>query len=201
MEELDNSQASADPIEQFAAWYELALASNLPEPDAMAIATAPADGRPSCRMVLLKGYDARGFTFFSSYESRKGVELAENPQAAVVLFWPELRRQIRIEGHVAKLSVEESDLYFGTRPRGSQIAALASRQSTVLPSRGALEERVSDLERELAGRDVPRPPYWGGYRLVPTAIEFWQGRPNRLHDRLQYRRQDDGTWVLERLSP
>lgn len=193
--------ADLDPIEQFGTWFEDAIDAGLSQPNAMTMATSTPAGRPSARMVLLKEYDARGFVFFSNYESRKGIELAENPQAALVLFWSELHRQIRIEGRVEMLSGDDSDVYFSSRERGSQIAARASAQSGVLPDRTVLDDRVRALEKEYNGREVPRPVFWGGYRVVPRVIEFWQGRPNRLHDRLRYSRLDGGAWVMERLSP
>lgn len=201
MDDLTEDTANPDPFEQFARWFEQALAANLPEPNAMTLATATPDGIPSARMVLLKGRDARGFLFFSNYESRKGVELAENPRAALILFWPELRRQVRIEGAVEMVPAAESDAYFAGRPRGSQVASRASAQSAVLPDREALEARVRAIDQEFAGREIPRPDYWGGYRVAPDMIEFWQGRPDRLHDRLRYTRLVDGTWIIERLAP
>lgn len=201
MDLLLESDVSPDPIEQFASWFEHATAAGIPESNAMTLATATPDGRPAARMVLLKGYDQHGFVFFTNYNSRKGEELQHNPYAALVLFWTELRRQIRIEGQVERVSVEESDTYFASRARGSQIAASVSRQSTVLPDRDAFDRAVASLATEYADRDVPRPPNWGGYRVIPSVIEFWQGRPNRLHDRLRYGRLDDGAWLVERLSP
>ena len=167
----------------------------------MTLATATPDGRPSARMVLLKGVDARGFAFFTNYESRKGAELAANPRAALVFFWVQLERQVRVEGRVERLSAEESDAYFASRPEGSQLGAWASQQSAVLPDRGPLEARYEELRAQYEGQEVPRPTFWGGFRVVPETVEFWQGRVNRLHDRLRYRRQDDGSWVIERLSP
>jgi pyridoxamine 5'-phosphate oxidase len=152
-------------------------------------------------MVLLKGVDTRGFAFFTNYESRKGAELAVNPQAALVFFWVQLERQVRVEGRVERLTSNESDAYFATRPEGSQLGAWASQQSAVLPDRGPLEARYEELRAQYEGHEVPRPPFWGGYRVVPETVEFWQGRVNRLHDRLRYRRRGDGSWVIERLSP
>ncbi len=191
----------ADPFMQFGAWFDEVALADIREPNAMTLATATPDGRPSARMVLLKGVDARGFAFFTNYESRKGAELAANPQAALVFFWVQLERQVRVEGRVERLSTEESDEYFASRPEGSQLGAWASRQSAVLADRGLLEARYEELRAQYEGHEVPRPPFWGGYRVVPETVEFWQGRVNRLHDRLRYRRQDDGSWVIERLSP
>jgi pyridoxamine 5'-phosphate oxidase len=198
---LDEADLHPNPFEQFRRWMELALQADLPEPCAMTLATAAADGKPSARMVLLRGHDERGFVFHTNRQSRKARELAVVPWAALVLYWPELERQVRIEGSVTNLSDEESDAYFRTRPRGSQVSAWASNQSDVVPSRQHLEERVAELEREYAGREVPRPPFWGGYVLKPTMIEFWQGRPNRTHDRFRYVPAGGGEWRIERLAP
>ena len=188
-----------DPLEQFERWFEDARRA-LELPEAMTLATAAADGTPSARMVLLKGVDERGFLFFTNFESRKGRELADNPRAALVFHWAlDPRRQVLVTGHVERLAAEESDEYFRTRPRGSRLAAMASRQSTVV-NREDLDRAVAELEREHPGEDVPRPSWWGGYVLRPDTVEFWQNRPNRLHDRLRYRR-DDERWILERLSP
>ena len=200
-EALDETAAAADPFEQFGRWWREALAAEVAEPNAMTLATADERGRPSARIVLLKGFDERGFAFYTNYESRKGRELDANPRAALVLFWSELERQVRVEGDVARTTAEESDAYFASRPLGSRIGAIASRQSDVLASREPLEARVRELEARYADGDVPRPAHWGGYRLDPEAIEFWQGRSSRLHDRLRYRRSSDGLWVRERLSP
>jgi pyridoxamine 5'-phosphate oxidase len=199
---LDESAVDADPIRQFGAWFDEAVAAHLIEPNAMALATATPDGRPSVRMVLLKGVDETGFVFYTNYESRKGLELAANPRAALDFFWVELERQVRIEGWVERVAPEQSDAYFASRPRGSQLGAAASHQSTVLPSRKPLEQRLAELEAEYAGVEaIPRPEYWGGYRVVPEVMEFWQGRPNRLHDRLRYTRRANGSWSIDRLSP
>jgi pyridoxamine 5'-phosphate oxidase len=198
---LSEIDLDPDPIVQFQTWFAQALAAGLPEPNAMTLATATPDGRPSARMVLIKGLDARGFVFFSNYISRKGRELAANPYAALVFYWPELERQIRIEGRVELTSPEDSDAYFRSRPLGSQLGALASQQSAVIDGRADLERCVADLAEQYADGGVPRPPHWGGYRVIPMSIEFWQGRPSRLHDRLRYRRLEDESWLIERLSP
>lgn len=186
---------------QFRLWFEEVVATGLPEPEAMTLATATVDGRPSARMVLLKHVDPRGFVFYTNYEGRKAHELLDNPRAALVFFWQPVRRQVRIEGDVSMVSAEESDAYFSSRGRGSQLGAWASRQSSVIASRAALDRNLTDVERRFEDRDVPRPPYWGGFRVTPHTIEFWQGRVNRLHDRLVYRRTSGDQWVRERLSP
>ena len=196
---LDEGDLDRDPFRQFEAWFADA-ATRVRVPEAMAIATATSAGEPSLRMVLLKGFDEHGFVFFTGYESRKGRELAANPHAALLFYWDPLGRQVRVEGSVAKVARDESERYFHSRPRGAQIAALGSRQSTVIGGRAELDTRYAELERELDGREVPLPPQWGGLRLVPTAFEFWQHRENRLHDRLGYRREGD-RWLIERFSP
>ena len=198
---LDLSDLAADPIEQFRAGFAAALAASLHEPNAMILATAGQDGAPSARTVLLKGFDERGFVFFTNYRSRKGRELTENPRAALVFYWAELERQIRIEGAVERSSADESDAYFDSRPPGSQIGAIASAQSEVIPDRESLERRVQELTVRSTSGKLARPTHWGGYRVIPTAIEFWQGRPSRLHDRLRYRLVEGGAWIIERLSP
>ena len=197
---LSEGELDPDPIRQFHRWFEEATLSEIAEPNVMVLATASADGRPSARIVLLRGYDARGFAFFTNYESRKGRELEANPHAALVFHWHDLERQVRIEGAVARVSAEESDSYFQGRPAGSRLGAWASRQSEVIADREILGARMRALELQYADREIPRPEYWGGYRVVPTVIEFWQGRPSRLHDRLRYSRSDRG-WLIERLSP
>jgi pyridoxamine 5'-phosphate oxidase len=196
---LDVDTVARDPLEQFGKWYDDALASALREPTAMALATVDADGRPAARMVLLKGFDARGFVFYSNYESRKGRELAGRPHAGLLFYWAELERQIRIEGAVETLAAADSDEYFRTRPLGARIGAWASPQSQVI-GKTALLARVAEMGLR-HGLAPTRPPHWGGYRVVPGEFEFWQGRPNRLHDRVRYRKSADRAWVIERLAP
>jgi len=189
-----------DPVAQFAQWYERAQATVKPLPDAVALATATPAGHPSLRMVLLKGFDAHGFVFYTNFRSRKGRELARNPRAALLFYWGELERQVRIDGRVEKLMARESEEYFATRPRGSQLSAWTSPQSALVAGRGPLERRFAAFARKYPDA-VPRPPHWGGYRLVPEAFEFWQGREDRLHDRILYRRVRRGRWRIERLAP
>ncbi|MCL4211035.1 MAG: pyridoxamine 5'-phosphate oxidase [Phycisphaeraceae bacterium] len=199
---LDETEAARDPFEQFRAWIEAALMSKTPEPTAMVVATADEQGRPSARVMLLKGFDERGFTFFTNYESRKGAHLAVNPHAAMTFFWPELHRQVRIEGSVERVAREESIEYFSSRPRDSQLGAWASHQSAAIPGRHTLAARMEVMSKRFPeGTPVPTPEHWGGYRLSPTMIEFWQGRPSRLHDRLRYTRLADGSWRIDRLAP
>ena len=198
---LSESTVNPDPFAQFDAWFKEALTGDFKEPTAMALATADSGGFPSVRMVLLKNYDERGFVFFTNYDSRKGRELSQNPRASLLFWWDKLGRQIRIEGEVEKISAEESSQYFSSRPRGSQLGAWASSQSAVIAGREALENSLAEFEQKFAGQAVPRPEYWGGYRLKPRVFQFWQSRPNRLHDRLQYRKLTGGSWVMERLAP
>jgi pyridoxamine 5'-phosphate oxidase len=198
---LGEADVHANPIHQFREWFEVVLAAEVHLADAMTLATATPDGKPSARLVLLKGFDERGFVFFTNYESRKGKELTANPQAALVFHWKEVERQVRIEGLVETITVVESDSYFYSRPRESQASACVSRQSHVIPNRDDLERRCQELMEHYRGQNIPRPHSWGGYRVLPSVIEFWQGRPNRLHDRLCYLRQGDGSWRIERLSP
>lgn len=198
---LHERELDPDPLRQFHRWMQEAMAAELTEPNAMVLATVDARGRPSTRTVLLKRVDERGFSFFTNYESRKGRELAANPRAALTFPWLDLERQVNIEGTVTRLSRAESEAYFNERPRGSRLGAHASRQSAVIAGREVLEARLAEVEALHPGEAVPLPEAWGGLVLAPEAMEFWQGRPSRLHDRLRYRRQDDGTWKIERLSP
>lgn len=197
---LRRADLDADAISQFQKWFAQAMQAEIVEPNAMTLATVAADGQPSTRIVLLKGVDQRGFSFFTNYESRKGRELADNPKASLTFFWAGLERQVSVGGTVSRLSREESEAYFAVRPLGSQRGAWVSRQSTVVANREYLEKRLAEVETEF-GDKVPMPQYWGGYVLSPSSMEFWQGRPNRLHDRFRYKRQDGGAWLIERLSP
>jgi pyridoxamine 5'-phosphate oxidase len=198
---LSEGDMDADPLRQFEKWFEQALAANLAEPNAMTLATATPDGQPSARVVLLKAFDAAGFTFFTNHDSRKGQELTANPRAALLFFWSQLQRQVRIEGTVERVSEAESDAYFRSRPLGSRLGAWASQQSEVIAGRDVLEERMRELAQRFPDGEVPRPPHWGGFRVYPLTIEFWQGRPDRLHDRLRYQRVQPAGWRLERLAP
>lgn len=198
---LRKAELLTDPVAQFQRWVDDARAAKVSDWEAMTLATSSAEGRPTARVVFLRGADRRGFVFYTSYESRKGKQLAENPQAALVLHWRELERQICIEGIVSQISAEDSDEYFAGRPQQSQLGAWASEQSEPLDSAEVLEHRVDELRRRFAHGTIPRPSTWGGYRLVPHHMEFWQGRPSRLHDRFLYRLQADGTWSKQRLNP
>jgi pyridoxamine 5'-phosphate oxidase len=198
---LSETELAPDPVSQFRLWFDVALQAGIPEAHAMTLATATRDGAVSARIVLLKSFDERGFCFFTNDQSRKGKALAENPRAALVFFWQPLERQVRIEGTVSQMTDEEADDYFQTRPVLSQIGALASPQSSCIPNREFLEDHFRQLSRRYQGETIPRPEHWGGYRLAPQVVEFWQGRENRLHDRLVYRRRDDGGWGIERLAP
>jgi pyridoxamine 5'-phosphate oxidase len=197
---LREADVDPDPIVQFQRWFADSRATGDPLPEAMTLATATRIGTPSARMVLLKGVDARGFVFFTNHESQKGKDLADNPRAALVFYWAKLGRQVRVSGTVSRVTPEESDAYFRNRPLESRLSAAASPQSAVIPGRDVLEARVEELRRQYDG-DVPRPAFWGGYRVAPDSVEFWLHRENRLHDRLRYTRQDAGAWRLERLAP
>ena len=198
---LAESEVESDPIRQFRAWYDQAVAAGLAEPNAMTVATSGRDGRPSARVVLMRGFDDRGFAFFTNYDSRKGSEIEANPFACCVFFWQAMERQVRVEGAVVRVPESESDEYFAGRPRMSKLGAWVSHQSGVVAGREVLETEMKALQDRYPGDEVPRPPHWGGYRVVPDAVEFWQGRRSRLHDRLIYRRADAGGWKVERLSP
>ena len=197
---LHESDAHPNPVDQFRKWFEEALSAGLHEPNAMTLATTTPDGRPSARVVLLKGYDDRGFVFYTNYEGRKARELETNPNCALAFYWGELERQVRIEGRAARVPAGESDAYFASRPRGSQLGAWASKQSQPVENRSTLDQCLRELEAEYEVREIPRPPFWGGYRVEPESMEFWQGRENRLHDRLLYTRHK-GDWKIRRLQP
>jgi pyridoxamine 5'-phosphate oxidase len=198
---LAEKDAARDPFRQFEKWFQEAEAAKIHEPNAAVLATASKDGRPSARMVLLKGMDGRGFVFYTNYDSRKARELEANGRAAYLFPWVALERQVIVEGTVVKVAREESEAYFHSRPRASQLAAWASSQSTIISGRGALEESMKATEKKYLGVEAPLPPHWGGFRIVPETVEFWQGRRSRLHDRLRYRRNNAGEWVVERLAP
>jgi len=200
MAALREADAHTDPIRQFEAWFADAVAAQVPEPNAMTLATATRDGVPAARVVLLKGIDAQGFVFYTDYRSRKGAELTENPLAALVFLWKEIERQVRISGSVSRVTAADSEAYYRSRPLGSRLGAWASHQSAVIASRDELEERLRDVTARFLDGNVPLPPHWGGFRVVPDEIEFWQGRQNRLHDRLRYERRPSG-WSMTRLSP
>ena len=202
MDKLTMTELNSNPIIQFQIWLDEALQIDMPEPTAMNLATSSKLGELSSRMVLLKNVDERGFVFYTNYESKKAADLNENTQAALCFWWGLLQRQVRIEGVIEKVSEQESDEYFATRPRGSQISAIASNQSAVIKNYQALRDQVETVEKQFADcEEIPRPEFWGGYRVIPNTIEFWQGRPNRLHDRLKYKKSADGDWKIERLAP
>jgi pyridoxamine 5'-phosphate oxidase len=198
---LTEKELARDPFRQFEKWFQEAEAAKIPEPNAMVLSTSTREGRPSARILLLKGLDGRGFVFYSNYESRKGRELEGNPRAALLFPWISLERQVIVEGAIAKVAREESETYFHSRPRLNQLSAWVSQQSSIISGRNVLEESLRVLEKKYAGEEVPLPPHWGGWRLVPETVEFWQGRRSRLHDRLRYRREKDGAWSVERLAP
>ncbi|HEY9812686.1 MAG TPA: pyridoxamine 5'-phosphate oxidase [Candidatus Sericytochromatia bacterium] len=198
---LVETDVDPNPFKQFKKWFDQALAAQLPEPNAMTLATVSQDGKPRARIVLLKNFNEQGFVFYTNYNSQKSQEIAQNPWAALIFWWAELERQVRIEGNVEKVAESESDEYFYSRPVGSQLGAWASQQSRVIDNREVLEHQLQELQEIYQNQNIPRPPHWGGYRIVPQAIEFWQGRTNRLHDRLYYSLQEDQTWVIKRLSP
>ncbi|MBC7886551.1 MAG: pyridoxamine 5'-phosphate oxidase [Ferruginibacter sp.] len=201
LQTLIETGVEKDAVKQFGQWWQDAINSSIDEVNACTLATATLEGKPSARIVLLKGYDENGFVFFTNYTSNKGNELAHNPQACLVFFWKELERQIKIEGTVEKVSSDESDSYFASRPEGSRIGAWASPQSSVIEKREVIEENVLKYQQKFADQLIPRPKHWGGYRIKPLLIEFWQGRSSRLHDRLQYTLQEEGAWKIERLAP
>lgn len=200
LQSLHENEVAANPTDQFTTWWNEAISSNIDEVNAMTLATASITGKPDARIVLLKGYDEKGFVFFTNYQSRKAQELAANPFATLVFFWKELERQVRIEGTVEKIAAADSDAYFNSRPVGSRIGAWASPQSTVISDRTLLEENVKQLELQYADGNIPRPEHWGGYVVKPTQVEFWQGRSSRLHDRIRYELKND-IWIIERLAP
>ena len=197
---LDESSVNKNPFQQFNKWYAESVKTSGVDASAMTLASA-ADNKPSARTVYLRGFDSKGFCFYTNYNSRKGKELSANHNTCLLFFWHELQRQIIIEGKVQKLSAEESDNYFAARPRGSQIGAWASQQSSIIQNRKVLEDRVKKFTQQFEGKKIPRPPHWGGYRLIPSSFEFWQGRESRLHDRIQFTKGKNGKWKMERLSP
>ncbi len=201
LQSLSEKDVAADGVEQFSKWWNEILKSDIIEPNAMTLATASRDGLPSARVVLLKAFDTSGFVFYTNYNSFKAQQMSENPRGCIVFFWKELERQVRITGLIQKVSSNESDEYFNIRQAGSRIGAIVSPQSQVIPTREWLEEKVQELITNKNSKSIERPDYWGGYRLRPTIIEFWQGRPNRLHDRIQYTLEDNGGWIIERLAP
>ena len=198
---LRRSDLHSDPLKQFGAWFAAALAADIRDVNAMSLATATPDGKPAVRIVLLKGFDDRGFTFFTNYDSEKGRHLDANPHAALAFFWVKLERQVRISGSVERTSRQDSAAYFHSRPAGSRLGAWVSKQSEVIDARKILDARLVEMAERFEGEEIPLPPHWGGYRLKPDQIEFWQGRPNRLHDRFRYSRRGDGRWQIDRLAP
>lgn len=201
LQSLSEDDVAANPLQQFTTWWNDVLISEISEPNAMTLATASSDGLPSARIVLLKGFDEKGFVFFTNYNSFKGLQLQENPRACLVFFWKELERQVRIIGVIEKLPAQDNDEYFNSRPEGSRISAIVSPQSQVIENREWLERQAAQASDQLSGKTIPRPDHWGGYRVRPAIIEFWQGRANRLHDRIQYSLNENGNWIIERLAP
>ena len=201
LQNLNEIDVDPNPVIQFQKWFDQACSANLPEPNAMTIATVDSEGKPSARVVLLKNYDEKGFVFYTNYNSRKGQELAANPYASIVFWWAQLERQVRITGSVEKISAHESDEYFHSRPLESRLGAWTSNQSEIISSREVLEQRLQELQVKYQDSNIPRPPHWGGFRVIPAEIEFWQGRSSRLHDRLLYTQCDDDSWKIQRLSP
>ena len=198
---LRRAELHSDPLQQFSVWFAAALAAEIRDVNAMSLATATRDGKPSVRIVLLKGFDERGFSFFTNYDSGKARDLEANPFAEMVFYWPQLERQVRISGEVERTSREDSAAYFHSRPLGSQLGAWVSKQSEVIDARKVLDARLNEMTERFENGEIPLPPHWGGYRLKPDKFEFWQGRPNRLHDRFRYSRKADGTWLIDRLAP
>ena len=198
---LRRAELHSDPLQQFSAWFAAALAAEIRDVNAMSLATATRDGKPSVRIVLLKGFDESGFSFFTNYDSGKARDLEANPFAEMVFYWPQLERQVRISGKVERTSREDSAAYFHSRPLGSQLGAWVSKQSEVIDARKVLDARMNEMTERFENGEIPLPPHWGGYRLKPDKFEFWQGRPNRLHDRFRYSRKADGTWLIDRLAP